>query len=189
MIATCATCRKMFETSEEDACTPGTLCPACYREKHSPAPASPEGRIAAMKQRVTDEQKRQQDAKDLAERRSAAGYAIAFRLQNRLEPMNGLPCLISHRLTKGECEVMLWALRDANGTHTVVVSAKGDNKPLMQFTVSVSADASDAWIEHDDARISEDAAVDLAVAAVEAVLCPGDPPPLPASEPDDSLPF
>jgi hypothetical protein len=192
MIATCATCRKMFETTAEDACDPGTLCPACYRKRNSPSPApgSPEARIAAMQKRVADEAQRQKDAKDLAERRNAAGYALAASLQNRLHPMNGLPCLISHRLTKGECEVMQWPLSDGHGTHLVVVSVKGDNKSLMQFTVSVKADASDAWIEHDDTRISEDTAVDLAVAAVEAVLCPGDPPPLPpAGHSDDDIPF
>ena len=30
MIATCSTCRKMFETSNEDAYTPGVTCAACY---------------------------------------------------------------------------------------------------------------------------------------------------------------
>ena len=30
MIAVCNACGVMFETSEEDACTPGTTCPKCY---------------------------------------------------------------------------------------------------------------------------------------------------------------
>lgn len=30
MIAVCTTCGKMFETTEEEACTPGVECPSCY---------------------------------------------------------------------------------------------------------------------------------------------------------------
>lgn len=33
MIATCTKCSKLFESTEEDASTPGTLCPSCHRQK------------------------------------------------------------------------------------------------------------------------------------------------------------
>lgn len=32
MIAVCTKCSKMFETNEEDACTPGVVCAECWRE-------------------------------------------------------------------------------------------------------------------------------------------------------------
>ena len=34
MIGVCSKCSRMFETSEEDACTPGTLCPDCHRKQY-----------------------------------------------------------------------------------------------------------------------------------------------------------
>ena len=35
MIATCTQCSQMFETTEEDACTPGVLCVRCYRREQA----------------------------------------------------------------------------------------------------------------------------------------------------------
>ena len=35
MIATCARCAKAFETTLEDANTPGVLCVTCYRAEHA----------------------------------------------------------------------------------------------------------------------------------------------------------
>lgn len=31
MIGVCGFCQKLYETTEEDACTPGSVCPKCYR--------------------------------------------------------------------------------------------------------------------------------------------------------------
>lgn len=31
MIGCCTKCSKLFDTTEEDACTPGVLCVECYR--------------------------------------------------------------------------------------------------------------------------------------------------------------
>lgn len=33
MIACCADCGSLWETTEEDAFTPGTLCPPCHRRR------------------------------------------------------------------------------------------------------------------------------------------------------------
>jgi hypothetical protein len=33
MIACCSKCTALFETTEEDACTPDTLCPPCFRRE------------------------------------------------------------------------------------------------------------------------------------------------------------
>jgi hypothetical protein len=38
MIAVCSKCGKCWETSEEDANTPGVLCPACYHARQEEAP-------------------------------------------------------------------------------------------------------------------------------------------------------
>lgn len=34
MIGTCTRCSVLFETSEEDACTPGVLCRRCHADRH-----------------------------------------------------------------------------------------------------------------------------------------------------------
>ena len=34
MIAICSKCSKSFETTEEDACAPGTTCPTCHHRTH-----------------------------------------------------------------------------------------------------------------------------------------------------------
>ena len=34
MIATCSKCQQLFETTQEDAYTPGVMCAPCYREVH-----------------------------------------------------------------------------------------------------------------------------------------------------------
>ena len=48
MIAVCTTCHKLFETTQEDAYTPGVQCAPCYREERglppmpAPAPIDPD---------------------------------------------------------------------------------------------------------------------------------------------------
>ena len=48
MIGVCSTCRKMFETTLEDAYTPGVTCAACYASDHQPQVDLAAGDLAAV---------------------------------------------------------------------------------------------------------------------------------------------
>lgn len=125
-------------------------------------------RIEQMKRRLAEAKARQDQVAARKKRLDAAVSACASRLLETLQPLAGLP------------------VRDEGGTGVVRfecpypfdyvdVRIDGDGPPLVGFVVACDPDTEDAWVEHDDTRVSVEVALEIATDIVERHLAvPGE---------------